>query len=98
MADKGKIKATNRWKGREARGINTALQVLSKTIQVAPMKDGSISVQLGPPNGMGIHFVIEPQIVFNAAQAGITFAEELMDKEFKKNVTTETDTQPVGGE
>lgn len=98
MTENKKIKSLNRWKEREARGINTALQVLSKSIQVAPMKDGSISVQLGPPAGMGINFIIPQQLILDAAQAGITFSEQLMDKQFNKNVSPETDTQPVGGE
>lgn len=97
MADKGKIKSLNRWKEREARGINTALIVLSKSIQVAPMKDGTISVQLGPPNQMGIHFVIPQQLILEAAQAGIEFSEALLKEQFK-NDSQKTNTLPAGSE
>lgn len=77
MKKEGKIKSLNRWKEREARGMKTTLEVLSKSIQVMPMENGTIQVQLGAPNGMGINFIIPAQHILDAAEAGIKFVEDL---------------------
>lgn len=76
-----KLKSLNRWKEREARGMKIALEVLAKTIQVMPMKDGTIHVQLGASNGMGINFIIPQKHILDAAEAGIKFVEELQKTE-----------------
>lgn len=95
----GKAQAKKRWKDREAKGVIIALEVLSHSIQVAPLKDGRINVKLGPPGGMGISFFIDQKLVLDAAQAGMIFAQEIKNKELNNGAGfTETNTQPVGGE
>lgn len=97
MGKHGKQGSLTRWQDRELKGINKAIQLLAKKIQIVPLKNGCIMCLLGDAQSGNIHFMIEQKIVFDAAEAGIKFAEELKQKAIT-DAGAEASTQPVRSE
>lgn len=105
MTISGKQATLNRWQQRELKGINKAIKLLADMIRVVPLKDGRLAVMLGNPKEGNIQFFIDAPLVFEAAQAGLKFAEELKEAaEAGAGATeivercNEAATLPVGGE